>query len=178
MKTVVYLSHYVSAELFMNQEKKGISWVCPIGILKRLEMLENLSHSSQTPKSLNVSGDLVFTLYTVSCKPYEQIVQRIYCCSSIFPSLLFPFSAFVWSAFLFPSIILTAAWCQAAGICSVICVWVCTFMHMFGLHANCPHRLLFACGCVLPCTVCVCVCVAEVYVFVAHLLPHLSPSRL
>lgn len=40
MKTVVYLSHYVSAELFMNQEKKkGIkkktTWVCPIGILKK-----------------------------------------------------------------------------------------------------------------------------------------------
>lgn len=93
----------------------------------------------------------------LSCRRPADPPRDICCCSYSSPSPLFPYPTSFWSAFLFPSIILTAAWCQAAGIYSVICV--CLRGSSGGVHVcMCSVRvcgLLPACqtvhmGCRLP----------------------------
>lgn len=144
--TILFLS---KCELFRNHEKRLVFsntvpvCVYPIGIS---------IYSSQTLEThleMTVRGDTLCVQYAAY---YQQILQRIYCFSSVFPSPRFPFSALFWSVFLFPSIILTAAWCQAAGIHSVICVCRCS--------GGCVH----ACICSVSVCAFLLACCLHVYV--------------
>lgn len=119
----------------MHGCKRKINWLSILFLLN-----ENLS-------CLNVN------LLHATSRPSKGYTGR---CSSIFPSPLFPFSALFLMCVSLPlNHIDSSMMSGCRNLLCNLCVWVCTCMHMFCSHANCPHRLPFAC--VFPCIVCMCV---------------------